>query len=311
MQLPAIERAIFTSTRTGRLEGYQLTASSSGISAADRQELARWSPAHNSLAEEGPAGESVNFHRLASGTFCVSRTVHAGAEYSGRGGLRVFTNLLLTPPEVLARFAYNPFRILEAATAAGYAEPLDPDGERIEPIYLTGGAKSVDCILLARLVRDPGPNVTAAFVEALLGNESLAVAGRVSLRKMIAGVFSLLPVELRGGVSFSTGLKSSKQRVFRVQPLDADVPRGSARRTGEPSRLLLDEPAPDSFKHPWAKLVHRLLSEGSTTPLCRELAAARPGLRERDLAPLAEQIDRTLADQRRDTASIRSTITVS
>ena len=240
---PAVERAIFTSSRSGRIEGYQLTAVSDGVSSADRQELSRWSPAHDALADEGMGAESVNFHRLASGTFCISRTVHAGAEYSGRGGLRVYTDLLLPPPELLARFANNPFRLLEAATAAGHVGGgLEPTGDRLEPIQLAAGASNVDCILLARLARYPGPEVTARFVDAVLKHESLAVSGRVSLRKMIAGLFSLLPVELRSAFSFSSGLKPSKQRVFRIQLLEATAPRGAARRKGDPERLWLDEP---------------------------------------------------------------------
>jgi hypothetical protein len=299
---PAIEKAIFTSIRSGRLDGYQLAAASPGLSERDRQEISRWGPAHDSLLEPGVHAESVNFHRLASGLYCISRTLHAGAEYSGRGGLRVFTLLLLAPPEALERFANNPFRLLEAATAAGHAEMIDPPSPRLEPIHLAGGATPVDRILLARLARLPGPRAMAALVQAVLENESLCVGSRAPLRRLMSGLFSLLPVELRPMFSFSTGLKPSRQRSFRIQPLDGNLPRGAARRGGEPVLLSLDEASQREPTHPWAELAARVIGEGAAAALCRALSIARPDLRETDLGALAQRIGERLVAGAREGA---------
>ena len=114
-----VEQAIFTSAVTDRAQGYQLTSRSPGISDADARELAVWGPSHDSLLEGHGATGSVNFNRLSSGAYAISRTTTGGAEYSGRGGAQVYTQFLVVSPELLARFANNPFAILRAATAVG------------------------------------------------------------------------------------------------------------------------------------------------------------------------------------------------
>ncbi len=114
-----IEQAIFTSAETDRAQGYQLVRRSAGVSETDARELSLWGPSHDSLVERPNERSSVNFFRLESGWYSVSRTTLEGAEYSGRGGQRVSTHFLLVPPEVLARFGNNAFAVLRAATAIG------------------------------------------------------------------------------------------------------------------------------------------------------------------------------------------------
>ena len=136
-----IEQAIFTSTQTDRAEGYQLAGRSNGLSAADARELAVWGPSHDSLLEQPGEPASTNFHRLSSGSFCVSRTTLAGAEYSGRGGPQVYTQFLVVPPPLLARFSNNPFAILRAATASGALGVGEQIPEVLQPFRLSGGAR--------------------------------------------------------------------------------------------------------------------------------------------------------------------------
>jgi hypothetical protein len=119
-----IEQAIFTSVRTDRVDGYQLAAASEGIGAEDRRSLPQWGPAHDSLSEEGLGAASLNFHPLPSGAYCISRTSAASGEYSARRGPQVYTQMLVVEPEDLRRFANNPFRLLQAATAAGHVQVL-------------------------------------------------------------------------------------------------------------------------------------------------------------------------------------------
>ena len=51
--------------------------------------------------------------------YCVSQTVLAGREYSGRGGQRVYTHMFLVPDELLQRFGNSPFRVMEALVVSG------------------------------------------------------------------------------------------------------------------------------------------------------------------------------------------------
>ena len=115
-----LDQAIFTSVKSSRLDGYQLAAASSGVTDAIAQELMVWGPAHDSLWDTRRDARSINFHPLASGEYCLSCTTLAGAEYSGRGGGRVYTQMFLVPRDVLTRFAP---RSISRAAGAGRCWP--------------------------------------------------------------------------------------------------------------------------------------------------------------------------------------------
>src|SRR4051812_38066213 len=96
-----LEQAIFTSIQSSRLDGYQLAAVSSGITPEQAKELTVWGPAHDSAWDTRRDARSINFHPISDGTFCLSCTVLAGAEYSGRAGGRVYTQMFLVSREAL------------------------------------------------------------------------------------------------------------------------------------------------------------------------------------------------------------------
>lgn len=305
MQSSTIERAVFTSVQTERLDGYQLAAASPGLSSQERDELAGWGPAHDALLDSHETAVSLNFHRLAGGRFSVSRTMHAGEEYSGRGGWRVYTQFLLVQPETLARFANNPFRLLEAAVAAGYMEQQQPLPQQLEPIQLVGGATMVDHILLARLARHPGPQAMGALVEASLADQPLAIVSRTPLARLLAGLFSLLPVEVRPEFSFTTALKPSSQRGFRLQPAQPDALRSRGRRRpGQPALLDVDDVAArQAVSHPWAELAQRVLGEGCLSKFCASLRSVPDGLSRETLGEVAQSVGAALARSSRSDAA--------
>src|SRR5690242_18556782 len=109
-----IEQAIFTSIQSSRLDGYQLAATSNGIASELAKELTIWGPAHDSLWDTRCDARSVNFHPLQDGSYCLSCTSLSGAEYSGRSGGRVYTQMFVLTREALAPFANDPFLVLRA-----------------------------------------------------------------------------------------------------------------------------------------------------------------------------------------------------
>lgn len=288
-----IEQAIFTSAETDRAAGYQLVARSPDVCEADARELAVWCPSHGALWDAGPEAASFNFHPLPSGAFCASRTVAAGAEYSGRRGARVYTHCLIAAPEVLARFANNPFALLRAALAGGSLQPRDGEPGRLEPLELAGRAAAVDAALLARLAANPGPEWMAAIVRAALESESLVLAGGPGPVHLIAGLVNCLPPECRTALSFSTGLRLSTQRPFRVTGLPGDPTelRRAARRPGA-AVLNLDGPPPDEYASDdgWPRLIRRVLQTGRTSFLATQFSKRRFELAPNDLPALALQL---------------------
>ncbi len=287
-----IEQAIFTSARTERAAGYQLASRSRGVTDADARELAVWGPAHDSLLEAKGEQSSTNFHRLTSGAFAISRTTTAGAEYSGRGGGRVYTQFLVVPAEHLARFANNPFAVLRAATASGALGVLDEIPTVLEPLRLVGRAPAVDRELLTQLSCRPGPAAVAMFVQAALSSDQLGIAARMPADTLLAGLINLLPVECRVEFSFSTGLKFSPSRPFRVSVLPDDS--ASWRAIGRHGVTLLDldgdEATSDLPWESWAGCVEAVLKEGRISLFATQLERKRPALSTPSLPRVAEEM---------------------
>jgi hypothetical protein len=293
-----VEQVVFTSAETDRLAGYQVVGRSPGVCEADARELAVWGPSHDSLLELGPEAVSLNFHPLPSGAFCVSRTTAAGWEYSSRGGHRVYTQCLVVPLEVLRRFSNNPLALMQAALAGGMLEVHQRVPRRLEPLQLAGGAAPVDQTLLARLVANPGPHATAALVQSALSAVCLAVAGGghhavVGSAELIAGLLNCLPPECRTEFSFSTGLKFSSRRPFRIGALSGDpaerrwvahhqnVTIWECPEHGTPESMPLDG---------WARFIERVLASGRTSFLATQLSKRRFQLAADDLSALGLQL---------------------
>jgi hypothetical protein len=288
-----IEQAIFTSAKTAHALGYQVVSQSPGVHQIDARELAAWCPSHDSLLGQGTDALSFNFHPLPSGAFCVSRTVPAGLEYSGRGGMRVYTHCLIVPAEVLASFANNPFEILRVAMSAGAMEVREPLPTRLEPLTLSGKPATVDQALLAVLGDQPGPSAIGVFVQAALDALCLAVACGSSPEQLFAGLFSCLPLDCRLEFSFSTGLKYSGRRPFRLIALPDDP--GERRWLLHQNNVAVldltsDKSLPAIPIDGWAQFIERVLASGRVAFLASELCKRRVNLKPDDLPALGLQL---------------------
>jgi len=288
-----IQQAIFTSAQTNRLDGYQLAVHSGGIDDLDLRELQAWGPSHDSLLESGEDAVSVNFHRLPSGAYCVSKTTPAGSEYSARTGPKVYTQCLVVPPEALARFANNPFALLTAAFAQGSLKVHDPLPETLEPFRLSGKAATVDQALLAQLLSDPGASWLGALVEAAITGPSLALIAGVHGIRLVNGILNCLPPECRTEFSFCTGLKPSPRRPFRILCL-GDDPNDQRRilRQQDKTVLELSEKPPKKYTATsgWGGFISLTVASGRSAFLSQQFAQSRPGLRSSDLLALGNEL---------------------
>ena len=257
-----IEQAVFTSARAHHCDGYHLVATSPGVSVQDARELTIWGPTHDSLARHCPAVGSVNFHPLPSGAWCVSLTTAAGSEYSGRGGPRVYTQCLLVPGCVMSRFANNPFRIIEAGSAAGHLDVLNEVPGSLAAFPLVGRATPLDVPSLKWLASELGPRGMVALVQAAVSARFLGIVNGPPPERLLRGLICLLPPACRTELSLSTGLRVSSQRPFRVLPVEPD-PTLCHRLTQRAGTMLLDlSPAceyPSAKLQPWIGLLLELL----------------------------------------------------
>lgn len=227
-----IPQAIFTSLRGKRLDGYQLAARSEEIDDDLARDLQAWGPAHDSLIHPHSGAESINFHAVLAGKwFVLSRTVCAGAEYSGRSGGRVYTQMFILPPEGLERFANNPFLILRALRAAGRLAVHQELPEKLRSLRLVGRAAGHET---DERVGQFSSSALSTLEKALRESPSVAVLGVHAAEPWFSALFRRLPMEDRPHISFSTGLKPSLGRPFKlfVSPEDSVQQRQLGRQSG-------------------------------------------------------------------------------
>lgn len=300
-----IEQAVFTSARTSHGSGYHLVARSAGISPEQAAELAVWGPSHGSLRDERDDATSVNFHRLSQGQFCVSKSLAAGEEYSQRGGARVYTQFLLVPEPVLARFANYPFAVLRAAWAKGLLEIPSNLPTSLRPFTLAGRTARVDEGLLAQMSEELGPERVGRLISAAVLPGMKVLTGLQQCEAAFAGLLNCLPVECRTEISFTTGLRFSPRRPFKLLPLEDD--REEQRRVARHEEVLLvdlrETDASDQPLHGWAAYVSELIEADRLTTLAGQLQLGRPGLTLEQLDELGEQL---LADFRKTSSSARA-----
>jgi len=284
-----IEQAVFTSARTASHSGYHVVAASSQLAAEDRNDLAVWGPAHDCLTADALDAGSYNGHWLPSGAFCLGHTVIAGQEYSGRGP-RFYTHCLVLSESDMRRFGNDPFRVIEAAQAACRFRPADEVPPSLPQIALPGRAPAVDTRLLRAMSREYPARQIALWVQTALEATriGLRVEGEPQRRRWCATLFSLLPVELRPALTFTTGLRISQRRPYQIVGLPGDTreirrfQRAADATVFDPSQLS-DAP----LRHPWAQLVEQVISTGRIGRLADLLSEPRPGLSQEDLPNLA------------------------
>jgi hypothetical protein len=220
--------------------------------------------------------------------------VPAGWEYSGRGGVRVYTHCLIVPAETLLKFSNNPFSILKAALASGAMDIRDPLPDRLDPIELAGGSAMVDQNLLVELAARPGSHAVAALLQGARDSICLAVGGGAGgSEKLIAGILNCLPLTHRAEFSFSTGLKFSPRRQFRIIALPNDT---AERRWLEhhDNVLAIDVCDEQASKFPaldgWSKFIEKMLSTGRTAFFSTQVSKRRNNLAPEDLPVLGLQL---------------------
>jgi hypothetical protein len=295
-----IEQAIFTSAQTGRRDGYQVVAHSPDLDERELVEIARHSPSNDSLWEQGDDALSVNFYPLPSGRYCVSQSTLAADEYSGRRGPRVYTQCLIAASEAMATFANNPFALLSAAFAQGQLRVYDKVPTELEPFHLCGRAAAVDEALLRQLAGDPGALWLQTLVEAALSAPSVAILSSNHGQLLLAGLINCLPVECRLHFSFSTGLKYSPRRPFRMVCLNGES-RDERRRAVRYGLTVVDmagkPPKELTGTCGWGGFIASIVATGKTTFFAEQLSVARPGLSISHLAPLGDRLLERMAEE--------------
>lgn len=214
----AVEQAIFTSIRSPLGMGYRLVAVSSGVTEDEKREIVQSAPSHQSLADETPGVIACASFPLGSGRRCVFLSQNAGVEYSGRGGCRVHTQVLVLGADEYRLFGCDP---LAVATAA--ARVIDPE-------YLRKPPTALRAIALSPTARSAEPYPPAedrllGLVAAVLAGRRLLATGLPAARDALRLVLTALPAAHRARLSLSCGFRPAPARAFQLVIGEADTPR--------------------------------------------------------------------------------------
>jgi hypothetical protein len=215
MSVLRLEQAIYGSQRSALSRGYHVLAKSPGVSSEAVTQLNRWCPSHGSLLGEAHDSWSLNFHPVGRNRFALSRTVYGGPEFSNRGGLQVMTMVLILDERHLSHYDNNPFAVARVARSWGLLRWRPRFPQSLQPAKLPCATISE---ATPRTLRDRHGAVTA--MKAVLAGGFVALTScHVSIDMLESLLLQVRP-EHRLQLSFTTGLKPSPQRPFRLHLVD-------------------------------------------------------------------------------------------
>ena len=218
-----LEQAIFTSARTRHAQGYHLTSRSPGITDQVAQALSQWSPSHGGLIESNIDAVSLNYFPLPSNCGVLARSVYGGPEYSDRGGLQIVTRMLVFHREQLADYSNSPLILARLALALGQLRLSSNLNQVLEPVELPDWTALANAAPKHNSV-EPSARVQT-LVQRLQTGSRVAVIGAENPQVLLEELFQQTHPNDRLDMSFTTGLKPSMHRQFRVQFLSAADPR--------------------------------------------------------------------------------------
>jgi len=195
----------------------------------------------------------------------VSASCFAGAEHTGRGGGRVYTNVVVFDANDFAACGYNAFHVLRAMTAAGMCEPkLKP------PVVLPEVELAVE--VNDRIDAPPPPFDASARVyilDALFQGRTLVVNMQGDWLGTAEAILLGLPGPLRCEVSFGAGMRFSMSRVNRLELLFDDANKAKARTAGQQVEYCEFDSmeVPEVAASPWFNFVERCYQSRDLTRL--------------------------------------------
>ena len=219
-----VEQAIFTSARSLHASGYHLTARSRGIDDGLAQTISPWGPSHASLVSEEFDASSLNFFPVGNDRFALSRSVYGGHEYSQRGEFQIVSIIIVFHREQLAGYSDNPIALAQTVLALGHL--------RLRSV-VHGSLSLLDIPDRSMFgFVSPFPEdrydeiLTSRVLDTIQDGRRVAVFGLSDPMPTLDQLARRVPRDQRAELSFTTGLKPSVHRDFRLHffsNLDEDL----------------------------------------------------------------------------------------
>jgi GTPase-associated protein 1, N-terminal domain type 2 len=213
----SIGQAVFTSSQQSTRRGYHLVARSPEVSESLARQLTRWGPAHDSLLTEDHEGSCLNFHSIDSEWLAVSRTLYGGPEYSRRGALQIVTLILTLRHEQLAGYENEPLTLARTAMLLGQLRLSGNITERLPSLCLPG--QSPHAVEDRSNSDHAHETILRRAISLLDQGERIALVAEHSPTSILEAIFTAISPTERLQLSFTTGLRPSPDRRFRIHVL--------------------------------------------------------------------------------------------
>jgi hypothetical protein len=181
----------------------------------------------------------------------------------------------------MERFGNNALCVIRVAMADGILDHIAERVRHLPSVTLTGKASVVDRTALDRVRSRLGPELLSQLVEKILGDASVSIVGGPPPESLVAALLACFPPQCRCEFSFSTGLKFSRRRPFRIifAPEDPKELKQFVRQSGcIPFDLARPPEALPPLEHGWALFLHEVLSKEQPGILSAQFGYPRPGL---------------------------------
>ncbi|MDR1479052.1 MAG: hypothetical protein LBJ00_08920 [Planctomycetaceae bacterium] len=186
-------------------------------------------------------------------------------------GISFFVRVFIISPSVFLQYANNPVAVYESLLRGHYVTEVTEPLDKLNPITVLPEQKICDVEILRRLVTEAGSVAISRLFQSLLDSVCTIFRPYNSMSSLfiLDGIFNLLPIRFRSGLTFSTELFLSP-----VNPLQAVGFCGESdlavKLAEESGALLIDFERFDRYQNPpqnvclgqWSKLVLQILSDG-------------------------------------------------
>lgn len=210
-------QAVFTSSQGSQRRGYRLVARSSEIREPLARRLSRWGPAHGSLLTDAWNGSCFNYVPIDDEWAAISRTVYGGSEYSRRGAPQVVTLILALNLKELSGYSNSPIAFARTAMLLGYLRLSAHVSEHLPNVHFP--ARAPRAVVDNRTDESGRDELLARCLQLLIQGERIALIDGQSAANTMGYLLEGTPVANRLQLSFTTGLKPSPDRSFRIHLL--------------------------------------------------------------------------------------------
>lgn len=274
-----VDQVIFAATEHARTRAYRLTGQSIGVLPNDAAALQSWGPQRDALLDPHGTVTSLNCFPLPSGSHCLTQSRHDLSDLTS-DGRDTYTRGIVVSTEVLAQFGHNPFALWRAFEASSAARGWQHLPGELPQLQIQGSAREFDASYVHAALLRYGVDPVLSALDAVVCHSAVATRLAGDAAGLFEAVWQLLPPQVRHELSFTTGLKFSPHRPFRVFAVSSDAAeRQRVERQGDVAWVDLLDGRPASVFHGWTAWVARRLKGDQLEALANDYASLPETLR--------------------------------